>query len=122
MGIDAVDGGTMVVVEGPRFSTRAESRWFAVQGWSLVNMTGYPEAVLARELALCYTAVALVTDLDAGLQATDAVTQEEVFSVFAANIDRMRDLVLRTVAALDVERNCPCPDALDGIRLPLDLP
>jgi 5'-methylthioadenosine phosphorylase len=85
-------------------------------------MTGHPEAVLARELALCYTAVALVTDLDAGLQATDAVTQEEVFSVFAANIDRMRDLVLRTVAALDVERNCPCPDALDGIRLPLDLP
>jgi len=122
MGIQAVDGGTIVVVEGPRFSTRAESRWFAAQGWSLVNMTGYPEAVLARELALCYTAVALVTDLDAGLQATDAVTQDEVFSVFAANTDRMRDLLLRTVAALDPERHCPCSHALDGIRPPVDLP
>jgi 5'-methylthioadenosine phosphorylase len=122
MGIEAVDGGTMVVVEGPRFSTRAESRWFAAQGWSLVNMTGHPEAVLARELALCYTAVALVTDLDAGLQVTDAVTQDEVFSVFAANTDRLRDLLLRTVTALDTERHCPCPHALDGIRLPIDLP
>jgi 5'-methylthioadenosine phosphorylase len=66
-GLDPVDGGTMVVVDGPRFSTRAESRWYAAQGWSLVNMTGHPEAVLARELALCFTAVALVTDLDAGV-------------------------------------------------------
>ena len=62
-----VDGGTMVVVQGPRFSTRAESRWFANQGFSLVNMTGYPEAVLARELEMCYAAIALVTDLDAGI-------------------------------------------------------
>jgi 5'-methylthioadenosine phosphorylase len=46
----------MVVIEGPRFSTRAESRWYAAQGWSLVNMTGHPEAVLARELGLCYSA------------------------------------------------------------------
>lgn len=58
------DSGTMVVVQGPRFSTRAESRWFAAQGWELVNMTGHPEAVLARELEMCYAAVALVTDLD----------------------------------------------------------
>ena len=58
----------MVVVEGPRFSTRAESRWFASAGWSLVNMTGHPEAVLARELALCYTSIALVTDYDAGVE------------------------------------------------------
>ena len=59
-----VDGGTMVVIQGPRFSTRAESRWFASQGFRLVNMTGYPEAVLARELEMCYAAIALVTDLD----------------------------------------------------------
>ena len=62
-----VDGGTMVVIQGPRFSTRAESRWFANQGFTLVNMTGYPEAVLARELEMCYAAIALVTDLDAGI-------------------------------------------------------
>lgn len=58
-----VDGATVVVVEGPRFSTRAESRWFAAQGWQLVNMTGHPEAVLARELEMCYAAVALVLSL-----------------------------------------------------------
>ena len=66
-GWDAVDGGTMVVIEGPRFSTRAESRFFAAQGWLLVNMTGHPEAVLARELGHVLLALALVTDLDAGL-------------------------------------------------------
>lgn len=121
-GLDPVSGGAMVVVQGPRFSTRAESQWFAAQGWSLVNMTGHPEAILARELALCYTAVALVTDLDAGVDASDTVSQAEVFRVFAQNMERMRTLVLGTVAALDLERRCPCPRALDGIELPTDLP
>lgn len=121
-GVETVDGGTMVVVEGPRFSTRAESRWFTAQGWSLVNMTGHPEAVLARELALCYSAIALVTDLDAGVEGGDAVTQEEVFRVFGENIERLRGLVLDVVAALPSERDCPCPHALDGIDVALDLP
>ncbi len=120
-GIEAVDGGTMVVIEGPRFSTRAESTWYAAQGWSVVNMTGHPEAALARELALCFTAVALVTDLDAGVDEGDTVTQEEVFRVFAENTERMRNLVLRTAATLDLDRHCPCPNALDGIRLPIEL-
>ncbi|GAA3390443.1 S-methyl-5'-thioadenosine phosphorylase [Cryptosporangium minutisporangium] len=117
-----VDGGTMVVVEGPRFSTRAESRWFSAQGWSVVNMTGHPEAVLARELAVCYTAVALVTDLDAGVDAGEEVTQEEVFRVFAENTDRMRTLILRTAAALPTERKCACARALDGIDIAFELP
>jgi 5'-methylthioadenosine phosphorylase len=82
-GVDPVDGGTMVVIEGPRFSTRAESRWFTAIGGSVVNMTGHPEAVLARELGLCYTSIALVTDLDAGVEGEHGVTQEEVFRVFA---------------------------------------
>ena len=63
----------MVVVEGPRFSTRAESLHYAAQGWSLVNMTGHPEAVLARELRQCYAAIALVTDMDAGVEAGTGV-------------------------------------------------
>ena len=113
----AVDGGVMVVVEGPRFSTRAESRWHAAQGWSLVNMTGHPEAVLARELGLCYTAIALVTDFDAGLEPGDsAVSQAEVFSVFGEHVARLRDLVAAVVPALPAERTCPCaraPHALD---------
>ena len=115
-------GGTMVVIEGPRFSTRAESRWFAAQGWSVVNMSGHPEAVLARELALCYTAIALVTDLDAGVEGTPAaVTQEEVFTFFAANTARLRTLLYDVVADLPVARDCPCGAALDGIDVALDL-
>jgi len=121
-GIEVTDGGTMVVVEGPRFSTRAESRWFAGQGWSLVNMTGHPEAVLARELELCYSAIALVTDLDAGVEAAEAVTQEEVFRVFGENTERLRGLVLQVAAALPAERSCPCSHALDGIKISLTLP
>ena len=127
------DGGAMVVVEGPRFSTRAESRWFADQGWAVVNMTGHPEAVLARELALCYTAIALVTDLDAGVEGLpdavtqkavtqEAVTQKEVFTFFAANTARQRTLLYDVLAGLPVERACPCGSSLDGIDVPLDLP
>jgi 5'-methylthioadenosine phosphorylase len=111
-GLEVADGGTMVVIEGPRFSTRAESRWYAAAGGTLVNMTGHPEAVLARELALCYTAIALVTDLDAGVEGDHGVTQEEVFRVFAENTERMRELLLATLAALPTERVCPCPDAV----------
>ena len=121
-GWPATDGGTMVVVEGPRFSTRAESQWFAAQGWSLVNMTGHPEAVLARELALCYTAVALVTDLDAGIEGGEAVTQAEVFRVFGENIGRLRTLLFDVLAALPEQGDCVCGTALDGIDHDLELP
>jgi 5'-methylthioadenosine phosphorylase len=121
-GIDAQDGGTVVVVEGPRFSTRAESRWYTSMGGSVVNMTGHPEAVLARELALCYTSIALVTDLDAGVEGGHGVTHEEVFRVFGENTERLRDLLLDAVAALPAERSCACAQALDGIKLPFELP
>lgn len=121
-GAEATDGGTMVVIQGPRFSTRAESQWFAGAGWSLVNMTGHPEAVLARELALCYTAVALVTDLDAGIVAHQGVSQEEVFRVFAQNTERLRGLVMEALARLPEERSCGCPDTLADIQLPFPLP
>jgi len=115
--------GTLVVIEGPRFSSRAESQWFAAQGWTLVGMTGHPEAVLARELALCYTPLALVTDLDAGVEEGEGVTQAEVFEVFAANIKRLRDLVAQTIAALPAEREEDlCAHALDGLPVPFDLP
>src|ERR1700743_4034229 len=95
-----VGSGTLVFIEGPRFSTRAESQWFAAQGWTLVGMTGPPEAVLARELALCYAPLALVTDLDAGLEEGEGVTQAEVFEVFAANITRLRGLVAQIIREL----------------------
>ena len=113
-GIEVHDG-TMVVVEGPRFSTRAESRWYTSMGGAVVNMTGHPEAVLARELAVCYTAIALVTDLDAGVEGDHGVTQEEVFRVFGENIERLRGLLFDVLAALPAERDCPCARALDDL-------
>jgi 5'-methylthioadenosine phosphorylase len=81
-------------------------------------MTGYPEAVLARELALCYTAIALVTDLDAGVEGDHGVTQEEVFRVFGENTARLRGLLLDAAAALPIDADCACHHALDGITLP----
>jgi 5'-methylthioadenosine phosphorylase len=121
-GWDPVPSGTLVIVEGPRFSTRAESQWYAAQGWTLVGMTGYPEAVLARELALCYTPLALVTDTDAGVVEGEGVTHAEVLEVFAANATRLRTLVEKIIEGLPAGRDCPCPDALDGIKLPFQLP
>ena len=114
VGITAHDGGTMVVVEGPRFSTRAESRWYADAGWSVVNMTGHPEAVLARELELCYTSIALITDYDVGVPGVPAVTAEEVFRVFSSNNERLRELLFALIPALPVARDCPCGSALTG--------
>ena len=122
-GLQVVNGGTLVVVNGPRFSTRAESLWHAAQGWSVVGMTGLPEAALARELGLCYTAIALVTDLDAGLEQGEGVTHDEVLRVFAANIAGVRDVVLDADAALPApDVHCTCRHATDGQRLPIPLP
>ncbi|MFJ8039373.1 S-methyl-5'-thioadenosine phosphorylase [Kitasatospora sp. NPDC096147] len=112
---EPVDGGTLVVIEGPRFSTRAESRWFSANGWSVVGMTGHPEAVLARELGLCYTSLALVTDLDAGVKTGDGVSQAEVFAEFGRNVDRLRTVLFETLTRLPDARDCLCSHALDGL-------
>ncbi|NEA30306.1 S-methyl-5'-thioadenosine phosphorylase [Streptomyces sp. SID13031] len=107
--------GTMVVINGPRFSTRAESRWHAAQGWSVVGMTGAPEASLARELALCYTSVAVVTDHDAGVEAGGGVTQAEVFEVFGRSIERLKGLLTEVIGQLPKpDEDCSCRHALDG--------
>ena len=122
-GWEPVGSGTLVVIDGPRFSTRAESQWYAAQGWTLIGMTGHPEAVLARELAMCYTTLALVTDLDAGVEEGEGVTQAEVFEVFGQNMSRLRDLVAKVIAELPDEREDDlCAGALDGIKLPFELP
>ena len=91
------DGGTMVVINGPRFSTRAESRWFAQMGWDVVNMTGYPEAVLAAEAGVPYASVALVTDHDAGVEGGEGerapVTLDAVMAVVADNVASVKRLI-----------------------------
>jgi 5'-methylthioadenosine phosphorylase len=99
-GVAVEDGGTVTVVGGPRFSTRAESRWFASMGTDLLNMTQAPEAALCREAGLCYAAIALVTDYDVGLDGTDLppVTQAEVFALFDATIPVLRRILLRLLS------------------------
>ncbi|MEO3755158.1 S-methyl-5'-thioadenosine phosphorylase [Streptomyces sp. B6B3] len=121
-GWEAVDGGTMCVIEGPRFSTRAESLWHAAQGWSVVGMTGHPEAILARELELCYTSLALVTDLDAGAEIGEGVSHAEVLAVFAQNVDRLRTVLFDVIARLPKDRDCLCVDALGGQDPGISLP
>jgi len=104
-------GETLVVIQGPRFSTRAESRWFSGQGWGVIGMTGYPESILARELGICYAAIALVTDYDAGLEGSAdiaPVTHDEVLKVFAANIGRVRQILFDLVEKLPARAGCSC--------------
>ncbi len=126
-GLDLVDGGTMVVINGPRFSTRAESLWHQGAGWSVVGMTGMPEAAIARELAMCFTSVCLVTDLDAGLDSGEAVSHQGVLAAFESNIGGLKTLLLDTIdrmpaAVSDSDATCGCRRALDGLPLPFELP
>ena len=122
-----VDSGTLVVVNGPRFSSRAESRWHQQAGWTVVGMTGMPEASIARELAICFTTIALVTDHDAGVEGGEAVTHEEVLRVFARNINDLKVVLRSTIVAMpaaedDAAATCSCRRSLDGLTLPIALP
>jgi len=115
-------GGTMVVIDGPRFSTRAESRHYAAAGWDLINMTGAPEAMLARELRQCYTPIALGTDMDAGAETGSGDGQEEVFALFRANLERLRGLLTDTIATMPDPDGCSCSTWADGLALTYDIP
>ncbi|MDG4663546.1 S-methyl-5'-thioadenosine phosphorylase [Mycobacterium sp. 236(2023)] len=117
-----IDGGAMVVIQGPRFSTRAESQWFAAQGFRLVNMTGYPESVLARELEMCYAAIALVTDVDAGVESGHGVKAVDVFAEFQRNLVPFKQLVHDAIANVTVERTCTHCLPHEGMNLPIELP
>jgi 5'-methylthioadenosine phosphorylase len=97
-GITVHDGGTVVVIQGPRFSTRSESKWFSDAGWEVINMTQYPEAYLCRELGMAVVNIALITDYDAGvLEGTEAVNAQSVLEVFEQNAERIRKVVLDMV-------------------------
>lgn len=122
-----VDGGTLVVIGGPRFSSRAESQWHQAAGWSVVGMTGMPEASIARELAMCFGTACLITDNDAGVEGGESVTHEEVIRVFADNIEHLKVALRETVARLpapeaDDAATCRCRRVLDGMDLPITLP
>ena len=94
-GIEVHETGTVVVIQGPRFSTKAESRWFSDAGWEVINMTQYPEAWLCRELGMAVVNIALITDYDAGVhEGTEAVDAMSVLEVFAQNAERIQQVVL----------------------------
>jgi 5'-methylthioadenosine phosphorylase len=111
------DGGTVVVVQGPRFSTRAESRWFQAAGWDVVNMTAYPEAHLARELELCYANISMITDHDVGVADAPAVSHQEVVRVFNENNVRLRELLLAVIPRIGPQPEDRCATALADARI-----
>jgi 5'-methylthioadenosine phosphorylase len=120
LGVRVHDGGTVVVIQGPRFSTRAESRWFTSMGWHAINMTAYPEGYLARELEIAYATVALVTDYDVGLEGMEGVapvSTEQVVRTFAENNARIRDLLHRVIPRIPHEPDPHAARALEGARL-----
>lgn len=112
--------GTVVVIQGPRFSTAAESLWFTKMGWEVVNMTQYPEAALAREQEMCYSAIALVTDYDTGISVQEKikpVTVKEFTKVFKENNEKAQKLLYEMIKNWPKERKCECGKALDGARV-----
>jgi 5'-methylthioadenosine phosphorylase len=114
------DGGTVVVIQGPRFSTKSESRWFTGQGWEVINMTQYPECILARELELSYVNISLITDYDAGLVGDDPdahpVTNQDVVNMFRANLGTLKSIVLRMVETLPDTSASPARNCLVASR------
>lgn len=120
LGITVHDTGTLVVIQGPRFSTRSESRWFTSMGWEVIGMTGYPECHLARELELCYANVSLITDYDVGLEGMEGVepvTSDQVVKAFNENNARLRDLLFTVIPRIPAEPDPHCANALEGARL-----
>ncbi len=120
LGIPVHDRGTVVVIQGPRFSTRSESRWFQAQGWEVINMTNYPESVLARELEMCFVNISLITDYDVGVEGdpqAEPVTHEAVLRVMQANNENLRGLLRTLIERLPETRACSCATALAHARL-----
>ena len=115
LGITVHDKGTVVVIQGPRFSTTAESKWFGKMGWEVINMTQYPEAYLARELGICYANISLITDYDAGLEGREdipPVTEEAVLKMFNENNEKVKNMLFEVIKKIEPDGDsCTCDDA-----------
>lgn len=112
--------GTVVVIQGPRFSTRSESKWFSKMGWEVISMTQYPEMILARELEICYVNISLITDYDVGLEGHKGikpVTTEEVMKVFGRNTENVKKVILDMIEMMPEKSNCKCNQALKGAEI-----
>ena len=113
LGISIHKKGIVAVIQGPRFSTIAESKWFIKEGWDLVNMTQYPECYFARELGICYAALASITDYDAGIQSNiqiNDINYNKVLKIFTANTKKMKKLILEILNKNFPKRNCEYQD------------
>jgi 5'-methylthioadenosine phosphorylase len=120
LGIDVHPRGTIVVIQGPRFSSRAESKWFSAMGWEVINMTQYPEVILARELEMAALNISLITDYDVGLaddSDVEPVSHAKVIEVFEANNANLRDLLFDLVPKLPLSPDRPALHALEGARI-----
>ena len=117
LGIPIREAGTGVVIQGPRFSTRAESAFYAAQGWHVIGMTQYPEVVLARELELCCVNISLVTDYDVGIEDIPAVTTQEVVRILQRNNDALRSFLGALIPRIPLQRSCTCGSALADAQL-----
>ena len=110
LGIKVHDGGTVVVINGPRFSTKAESAFFTRQGWQVINMTAFPEAYLVKELDMCPLNISLITDYDAGLVGdVPPVSHDAVLKVFDSNIEHLKSLLFKMIEKIPFDtNNCEC--------------
>ena len=110
--------GTVVVINGPRFSTKAESKFFTSQGWEVINMTQFPEAYLVKEMDMCPLNISLITDYDAGLVGeVPPVSHAEVMKVFENNNHKLKNLLFKLIERIPAERNeCDCAFTMKGSR------
>lgn len=118
-GIPVHDKGTILVIQGPRFSTKAESKFYTAQGWEVINMTQYPEVFLAKELEMCVVNISLITDYDAGLvEDVDPVSHTEVIRVFNENNHKLKNLLFSLIEKIPTDRdNCGCSDIISHSRI-----
>ena len=119
-GITVHERGTVVVIQGPRFSSKAESRWFTAAGWEVISMTQYPEAYLALEKAIAPVNISLITDYDCGLVAEGEVapvTTEEVYAVFLKNADRIKKVVIDLIRRIPLDLDSPCHHILERAKV-----
>lgn len=119
LGLTVHPKGTVVVIQGPRFSTAAESLWFTKMGWDVINMTEYPEVALARELAMCFCGLAFSTDYDSGVVMAGKlkpVTVAEIGKVFGQNIVKAKKLILEMVKTWPEKLDCECQKSLEDAR------
>ena len=120
LNISCHENGTVVIIQGPRFSTKSESRWYSDQGWEVINMTQYPECYLAREMEICYVNISLITDYDAGIEGypeIKPVTYDEVIKVFNENNDKLRKLLFSAIPKINKARSCLCARALSNAAM-----